>query len=182
MLSPKYPIYLLRLNNTPITHHGIHLFLPFPSWEIYEKSKRKKKPWRKIEKEITLCIESIFSGLQYWRVWGSSLCDQMAETEAWHPCVTTLPIGHVSIRSLLNTTYCTTTSSEFPAFFSSFCGLGSKSVVDWLMELDASWVSDRVVTRKGKERSRALILDLEGVRWRREGVKRRGERRVAIEW
>jgi hypothetical protein len=32
------------------------------------------------------------------------------------------------------------------------------------MELDASWVSDRVVTRKGNERSRALILDLEGVR------------------
>jgi hypothetical protein len=55
-------------------------------------------------------------------------------------------------------------------------------VVDWLMELDASWVSDRVVTRKGKERSRALILDLEGVRWRREGVKRRGERSVAIRW
>jgi hypothetical protein len=61
--------------------------------------------------------------------------------------------------------------------------LGSESVVDWLMELDASWVSDRVVTRKGKERSRALILDLEGVRWRRGvKVKRRGERSVAIGW
>ena len=155
-------------------------FIFFYHLQVEKLMKAKKKSSRKTEKDITLCIESIFSGLQYWRVMGSSLCDQMEETEAWHPCVTTLPIGHVSIRSLLNTTYCTNTSSEFSAFFSSFCWSGPDSVVDWLIELDPSWDSDRVVTRKVKERSRTLILDLEGVRWRREGMKRRGVRRAAI--
>ncbi|XXG62605.1 hypothetical protein AAC387_Pa05g0931 [Persea americana] len=36
----------------------------------------------------------------------------MAATEAWQPCVTTLPRGHVSIRSLRRTTYWTRTSVD----------------------------------------------------------------------
>lgn len=45
----------------------------------------------------------------------SSLWSQIAATEAWQPCVTTLPSGQVSIKSRRSTTYCTTVSAGDPS-------------------------------------------------------------------
>lgn len=61
---------------------------------------------------LTLCIESRLEASQYCRVKESSLWDQMAATEAWQPCVTMLPSGQVSIRSLRRTTYWMTVSGS----------------------------------------------------------------------
>lgn len=77
-----------------------------------QKAKRRKL--------FTLCIESRFWGLQYWRVWGSFLWHQMADAEAWQPWVTTLPSGHKSMRSRRRTTYWTITSEVYDAMAASF--------------------------------------------------------------
>lgn len=125
---------------------------------------------------FTLCIESIFWGLQYCSVWGSSLWDQMADTEAWHPCVTTLPSGHVSIRSRRSTTYWTSTSElSFSAFTLSSSWEGPDSVpAGWLIELKPirlGALNPIPELEKGK-----LELDLDLM----ERVKRNGEARDAM--
>lgn len=107
-------------------------------------------------------MELMFWGLQYWRVWGSSLWDQMAETDAWHPWVTTLPSGHASIRSRRSTTYCTRTSPllSSSAFVASF----GESEVNWLIEIELS--------RLDKQRASGMLLILaERLLMRTGGVK-----------
>ena len=100
----------------------------------------------------------------------------MADTEAWHPCVTTLPSGHVSIRSRRSTTYWTSTSElSFSTFTLSSSWEGPDSApAGWLIELKPirlGALNPIPELEKGK-----LELDLELM----EKVKRNGEARDAM--
>ena len=107
---------------------------------------------------LTLCIESILCGLQYSEVWGSSLFNQTAETEAWHPWVTTLPSGHESIRSLRSTTYWIKTSAVFSTPSS---GGGAELLsADSLIEAELNRFEFRLRERRLSEEE-GQTLDLE---------------------
>lgn len=118
-------------------------------------------------------MELMFWGLQYWRVWGSSLWDQMAETDAWHPWVTTLPSGHASIRSRRSTTYCTRTSPLLlsSAFVASF----GESEVNWLIEIELSRLDKQRASGMLLILAERLLMRTGGVKLGKQAGKRRGE-------
>ena len=150
----------------------------FYSWNILNLNLRRKL-WNALIKNttrfFTLCIESMFWGLQYSMVWGSSIWDQTAHTEAWQPCVTTLPRGHVSIRSRRSTTYWTSTSE-----FSAFTPLPSSGKEGSLIEFEA-----RVQTRRGEEKVALIVVidkgdrELEDVKVKANGEARRDAMPIA---
>lgn len=111
LLHPEFVIYSTLLQLLPQIHH---LNLPFHFKTHLQHTYRLNQESRETEEPtlLTLRIELRLRGLQYTSVCGSSLNIHIAATEAWHPCVTTLPSGHVSIRSRRSTTYCTTGSSS----------------------------------------------------------------------
>ena len=118
-------------------------------------------------------MELMFWGLQYWRVWGSSLWDQMAETDAWHPWVTTLPSGHASIRSRRSTTYCTRMSPLLlsSAFVASF----GESEVNWLIEIELSRLDKQRASGMLLILAERLLMRTGGVKLGKQAGKRRGE-------
>ena len=91
---------------------------------------------------------------------GASLLEQMADTEAWQPCVTTLPSGQVSMRSRRRITYWTRTLA-----FSCGCGVSfweseAETEPVWLIEFDLSPLARFHTETRDKCVDLILVLEL----------------------